>query len=284
MEKTPVVDTIPVEQKPWHWRGFTSLIVTLAFLVLATTGVILYVSPQGRVANWTGWTVMGLSKDQWAAVHTTASLLFLIASGFHVYFNWNALVRYVVLKQRLHLKREMIGAAVMVTAVFAGTVIGIPPFRGIVELNDRIKAHWENRSEQAPYPHAEASTLDDFSKRTGIPLEALLERLSRAGIRVDDAAAQTLGELARARGLSPNEIFARISEEKMSASEGHGMGLGRLTIKEICDQSGIPVERALDVLRQEGHTAEAVTTLKELAEQRGSTPVEIRDLILEKSE
>jgi hypothetical protein len=283
MERLNMADSSAAERKSFHWRGLTSFIVTLAFLVLAMTGVILYVSPQGRVANWTGWAVLRLSKEQWAAVHTTAALTFLIASGFHIYFNWSALVRYLVLKRRLHLKRELIGSAAVVAIVFAGTAAGIPPFSTVADLNDRIKAHWEGRSEQAPYPHAEASTFADFSGRTGIPVADLMERLARAGITVDDPASRTLDDIARANGLSPKELFARISGSSASGSEGHGQGLGRLTVRDLCESIGIPLERALDVLREEGYAAEGATTLKTLAAQKGSTPAEIKSLIAEKS-
>jgi hypothetical protein len=279
-----MADAINAEKKSFHWRGHTSLVVTLAFLVLATTGVILYVSPQGRVANWTGWNVWGLSKEEWAAAHTTAALLFLVASGFHVYFNWSTLVRYIVRQRKIALKREMIGAAAVVAAVFVGTVVGIPPLSGIADLNDRIKAHWEGRSEQAPYPHAEASTLADFSEKTGIPPATLVERLARAGISVDDPASQTLEDLARARGLSPNELFAAISRERESGAAGHGMGTGRLTIQELCEQRGIDPARALEVLREEGYSADAAMTLKSLAEQKGVTPWEIRELIVKRAQ
>jgi hypothetical protein len=278
-------DTMGTERKPFHWRGLTSLVVTLAFLVLAATGVILYVAPQGRVANWTGWAVLHLGKEEWAAVHTTAALLFIVASGFHVYFNWSTLARYFVLKRRLHLKREMIGATVVVAAVFAGTVMRIPPLGSVGDLNDRIKAHWESRSAQAPYPHAEAALLSDFCEQTGIAMPVLLERLERAGITVEDPSSQTLGDLARARGLAPNELFAGISGESAggsSGSEGHGAGLGRRTVRDICDDAGIDLERALEALEREGYTVDASTTLKALAEQKGGAPAEIRDLIVEK--
>jgi len=45
-------------------RGFTSLTLTLAFLVMLISGIVLYVTPRGRTANWTGWTMLGLEKDQ----------------------------------------------------------------------------------------------------------------------------------------------------------------------------------------------------------------------------
>ncbi len=101
---------VPVVNKPTvqhilelvQRHGINEVVMTLAFLVLATTGAILYITPQGRVANRTGWNVLRLSKKRWVSVHTTASLLFFIASGFHVYFNWRTLVRYLLLKRRLH--------------------------------------------------------------------------------------------------------------------------------------------------------------------------------------
>jgi Domain of unknown function (DUF4405) len=96
-----MVEANNTKQDTLQWRGLTILVMTLAFLVLATTGEILYITPQGRVANRTGWNVLRLSKKRWVSVHITASLLFFIASGFHVYFNWRTLVRYLLLKRRL---------------------------------------------------------------------------------------------------------------------------------------------------------------------------------------
>jgi hypothetical protein len=273
------------ERSPLQWRGLTSFIMTLAFLVLATTGVVLYVSPQGRVANWTGWSVLGLHKEQVAAVHYSASLLLVIASAFHLYFNWQVLVRYLVLQRRVHLKRELIGAIVLVTIIIAGTILEIPPFSSISSLNDRIKVHWENRSSQAPYPHAEASTLADFSRRTGMSLTVLKERLTQSGIiTAVDPESQTLADLAEAHGFTPGELFIRISAAPPGSAAGHGSGLGRRTLRSICESHGIPVNEALDILQQNGLTAEADSTLKSLAEQKGITPAEVRDMLVEKNE
>jgi uncharacterized membrane protein YgcG len=297
-----MTETSHTEQRILHWRALTSLIVTLAFLGLAATGVILYITPRGRVANWTGWTVWGLRKEQWVALHTSASLLFVIASSLHVYFNWRVLVRYLVQKRRLHLKREMIGAVAVVAAVFAGSVFEVPPFSSIVALNGSIKAHWERRSARAPYPHAELSTLSDFSERTGISRTVLLERLVASGITADDATSRTLEELAKTRGLSPNELFARITGTRASGgrgmgsggrgmgsggrgmgSGGRGMGPGRQTLENLCESNGIPLEKALSVLRQQGFAARAESTLRSLADEKGMSPAEVRDLIIEKN-
>lgn len=263
---------------PFRWRGLTSLLVTLGFIVIAATGVVLYVSPQGRVANWTGWSVLGIGKEQWAAVHTTAALLFVFASAFHIYFNWSTLACYLGLKRRLHYWREFAVAAVVVAAVLAGTLAGIPPLGTITDLNDRIKAHWESRSEQAPYPHAEASTVADFAKRMRMPLEDLAARLATAGAAVADPESQTLDDLARARGVTPRELFGMISAERVTGV--HGQGLGQLTVRELCENEGLSLDRALEALKAEGYDAEASSALKELAGQKGVTPAEVKAAIV----
>jgi hypothetical protein len=159
----------------------------------------------------------------------------------------------------------------------------VSPISAVEDFKDRIKVHWEARSEQAPYPHAEASTLAEFSEQTGIPLPSLVERLERTGIKVSDPAAQTIDELARAGRLTPNELFARISRERDGGSEGHGQGMGRLTLRELCEQRGIAPERALEALRAEGYAADETMTLKSIAEQKDATPWEIRELIIKKA-
>lgn len=265
-------------KKPMDWRGLASLVVTLGILLLAMTGAILYLSPQGRVANWTGWNVMGLGKEQWATVHTITGLLFVVASGFHVYFNWQTLIRYLLLKRKLYLTRELAGAVIVVAAVLAGTILEIPPFSGVRALNNSIKAHWESRSTQAPYPHAETSTLEAFCQQSGTSLPVLRERLAGAGITVDDPASQTLEDLAREAGLSPTELFAKISSNR--DQRGHGAGLGRLSLQELCERDGLPLEKAMGVLRQQGFTVMPESTLKELAEQKGISPAEVRDLLI----
>jgi len=274
-----VSETNNTKRKPLHWRGLTSLVVTLAFLMLATTGAVLYIAPQGRVAHWTAWNVLGLDKDQWAAVHMTASLLFVISLGFHVYFNWKSLVRYIMLKRELHLKREMIGATVVVAAVFMGTLFEVPPFRNIIDLNDRIKVYWEDRSTQPPYPHAEDSTLVGLSQRTGISLTLLQERLTGAGIAVSDPAVQSIQDLAHAHGLSPKDLFAKIVDRNTPRS--HGVGWGRKTLQSLCESNNLPLEEALGVLQQDGFSATAESTLKTLAEQKGMSPAEIRGLLVQ---
>ncbi|MCK4782139.1 MAG: DUF4405 domain-containing protein, partial [Desulfobacteraceae bacterium] len=57
-------------RKRFNWRGWTTFVVTISFVVDTISGIILYVAPPGRIANWTNWTIWGLNKEEWAAIHT----------------------------------------------------------------------------------------------------------------------------------------------------------------------------------------------------------------------
>ncbi len=46
-------------------RSLIAFMVTWSFAVLTVTGIVLYIVPQGRIAYWTLWSFLGLSKDQW---------------------------------------------------------------------------------------------------------------------------------------------------------------------------------------------------------------------------
>ena len=81
-------------QSRFSYRVLNSFFVTFDFLILLVTGVVLYVVPPGRVANWTNLELMGLTKDQWTSVHLLSALLFLLVSILHLIFNWKPFKHY----------------------------------------------------------------------------------------------------------------------------------------------------------------------------------------------
>lgn len=126
-------------------RALATLSTGLSFLVMTVSGIVLYVAPRGRYANWVDWNVAGMAKAEWAAIHMTFSLLLLTAVIVHLWFNWRALRNYVIKRasaQRFRL-RELLIATVVCLLLFAGTLLEAPLLRGIKEINTRIKDYWE---------------------------------------------------------------------------------------------------------------------------------------------
>jgi len=81
-------------------RRTISLTLLISLVPLVLTSVILYIVPEGRVAYWSDWTMLGLSKTQWGDIHINLGWLFLIAGLFHLYLSWKPVITYMKSKAR----------------------------------------------------------------------------------------------------------------------------------------------------------------------------------------
>jgi hypothetical protein len=136
-------------EKPFSVRGFTSLLLVLCMMMLLASGLALYVAPRGRVANFTSWTALSLSRQQWAAVHINASILFGVVTSTHLVMNWSRLVGYMKkrAKPEIHMKRELASAVAVACVIIAGTVLELPPISIPVEFKYDLRDAWEQRIE-----------------------------------------------------------------------------------------------------------------------------------------
>jgi len=180
------------------------------------------------VANWTGWTLLGLEKDEWQSVHTNIAILFVLAAVLHLVLNWSMLWGYV--KKRgalaLNMKLEMLVAALVAGVVLAGSVLGWPPFRSVMALNYQIKDYWEREPVTAPAPHAEEFTLERLASQMGLSPDQVIEALGNEGIVVAGPEA-TVNHVATENGMTPAEVHAAIRKHIPEArGAGHGQGRG----------------------------------------------------------
>lgn len=213
-------------------KAFVSLLLSLFFLVLGFSGLILYLTPRGRVANWTGWTMLGLEKQGWQAVHINIALLFLIVAGLHLYLNWGMFWGYIKKKASfsVNLKLEIPVAILIVGGVLVGTIEGVSPFGTLVTLNYRIKDYWEREPVTAPMPHAEELSLAQLAGKLDLPVEQVIEALKQEGITVDNDTT-TIAQLAEKNHLTPSDVYAAIKKhfpvvEQLRQGKGPGKGQG----------------------------------------------------------
>jgi len=258
----------------FSWRAFFSLLAAVSFIGMTFTGVILFVVPPGRIANWTGWTILALTKHQWIGLHDWFSIIFVVACGFHLYFNWKPFISYFKSKitKAFALRAEWLVALVVCAVAFVGTVYGVSPFSSLMEWNESIKQSYDSPWQRGPVPHAELMTLAELAENyTGVELETMFENLKQHGIEVESPDA-VLGELAEANGLTPAQLYD-IALGKRGAGRGGGGyggqsggggggGFGRLTLKQYCEQIGLDVDTAVRKLagacrhRVNGHALE----------------------------
>ena len=212
-------------------RGFVSFTLTLSFIILSLSGIVLYIMPHGRVAYWINWKIAGLSKDNWDAVHTIIGFVFMFTAAVHFYLNWKTFLNYIKSKVQkgIQLKKELAVSVIFIAIIIVGTLWDIPPFSTVMDVGESIKESWGNNSERAPIPHAELMTLDNFIENFGLSREKVVNNLESYGIEIENTD-ETLQSIARKYHMSPQEFYRIIMPRRgdgKGIGEGKGLGGGR---------------------------------------------------------
>lgn len=212
MMTVSTLETTDKQKTPWNGRGLTSFLISLVFPVLAVSGLVLYLAPSCRIARETGWSVLLLTKDQWKALHIIMACTFVVAGLIHVYFNWRVLLRYLFLKQRLHLKKEAVTALLLFLLLSAGAIFEVPPFSFLTALTEEEKAGScaGVLAGEAAHPalgHGTGvgrMTVQEFCDDAGLLLEDTLSRLQEAGFTADPGS--TFRALSQQKQMSPMDV------------------------------------------------------------------------------
>jgi len=267
----------------FYWRAFVTFYIVLSFTVLAVSGIILYISPPGRIANWSKWSIALLDKSRWQAIHTILAFLFVVAAGFHVYFNWRVIVGYVKtrLSEGIRRKWELAGATGLIVGIVALTIGGVAPFQTVMDVGEELKNSWATPASEPPVPHAEEWTLLKMAENTKQPVEQVVANLQKAGYAVGDPDKTTLKAIATAAGAVPQEVFQK-AKGTAAVSGGvmaEGGGWGRKTVKQVAEQAQVPLADAVARLKDKGISATADMNIRELAQAVALTPIDLAKII-----
>ena len=276
----------------FNWRSFVSVLTAVSFIGMVFTGIILFVVPPGRIANWTGWTLLALTKHQWIGLHDWCSIVFVVASAFHLYLNWKPFVSYFKGKitRAFALRAEWALALVVFVIVFVGTIGDFTPFSTLLAWNESIKHSWDSPQQRAPIPHAELLTLSQLAEQVpDVGLETMLKNIQAQDIEVESPDV-VLGKLAEAFNVTPARLYniaigqaggsGQCVEAQAGGGEhGGGRGFGQMTLGQHCVQAGPNVDTAIQELENEGFQAGADMTIRQIADSMGAHPSVIRTII-----
>lgn len=266
----------------FHWRALTSVLMTLAFLVLAVSGTILFLAPPGRVANWTNWTALGLRKSDWGGLHIWFAAVFLGLTAAHVAFNLRPLLGYLRdrLSHRLAWRREWLVAAGACGVIFAGTLAQLPPFASFLAWNEALKESWDEPAVRAPIPHAELLSFAALAEKAGVDAAEATRRLHAAGVSGFEATAK-VQEIATAAGISAQRIYELIRAGAPEATHAGqvGGGSGWKTLRQFCADEALEFGVARDRLVAAGIVMEENATMRDLAARAGRKPYELVAII-----
>lgn len=274
-------------------RKITSLTAGLTFIAMMVTSVILYIVPQGRIAYWADWRLWGLSKEQWGNIHINTGILFLLALGLHIYYNWTPIMNYLKNKAK-DLKvftREFNVALALTLVCILGTQFEIPPFSSILNLSESIKNQAAQKYGEPPYGHAELSSLKTFAQKVGLDLHQSVEQLKAAGFIVEDAS-QTLADISKKNNVPPQQIYLTMKPKAGESTttvipagkaiklpDSPPPGTGNMTLADICAQFNLNIKTLIRDLSNVGIKAEEGLTLKKIAENNQTGPTDIYEQI-----
>lgn len=271
---------MPAKQS-FKWRVFISAGLLLTAIVLLVSGVVLFISPPGRVANWTNWNLLGLTKTGWQNQHIIFGFAFIILSIFHLFvINWKAFLSYIKSKASKGLNSPLeLAASLLLFAVLAvGTFWHLPPFEQIIVLGERLSASWEKKTGAPPVPHAETLSLDELGKlpQVNLPGSELLKKLRMAGLKVRDTK-QTLLDIASENGAEVQRLYDILVPAKRSGGLGEGARWGRKTLGEAAEATGVSPLALQQALKQQGIEAAPDERIADIASKNGlNTPELIR--------
>jgi len=69
-------------------RGLVSTFLIAVFVLCIISGVALMNAPSGRAARLSGWTFMGLHRENLKAIHDMTGILMALVVMLHLVLNW----------------------------------------------------------------------------------------------------------------------------------------------------------------------------------------------------
>jgi hypothetical protein len=275
--------------KPFNGRAFISVLTGFSFLLMAVTGLVLFFAPSCRMARDTSWTVWGQSKEQWVAVHVWLSIVFLIASLFHLYLNWTPLVNYFRsrIRKSFGFRIEWIAALVICGIIYAGTICNAMPFSSLIAWKDTFKhgtseagmhgRGWRGGRMAAQQSQNPLST--DGSSLSG----------HTCGLECEGNQNDTCNKTHEHTNTADNRNVENCEHQQAGVHEGAqalephrgrgGSGMGQKTLKQFCNEEGIELSSAITLLKNNAFTARETMTMREIADNKRVHPRELRNIL-----
>lgn len=277
-------------------RKTVSMTALFSFIYLSFSGIIMYITPPGRIAYWADWKIFGMNKTMYNETHITISMLFLLAMVLHIWLNWKPIVNYMKNSKGtlvVFTKETLIGLVLSLVFVW-GTLGGYAPFASAISYINDIREDYEYSIGEPPYPHAELTTMLAFIKRMKFDEEKAVKLLAEAGITY--TMEQNLKTIADANSTDPAHIYkvllpAKVkdtADEPVKMYDGvqngvdmskyesmTGSGIGQKSVGYAAEKSGISLPEALARLKKYNIEASENDKLKDLGADAGVAPMDV---------
>jgi len=281
-------------------RKAVSMTGLFSFIYLTFSGVVMYITPAGRVAYWADWRMFGMNKTMYNETHVTVSLLFLVSMVLHIWLNWKPIINYMRSKSGtlIVFTRETVLGFMLSVLFISGTLGMVSPFSDILFFFEDVKDGYEESLGNPPYSHAELTTLAAFIKRMKFNERRALELLDGADIRY--SMDETLKKIGENNGTDPASILKIMLPSKIEGTENQpvriyegvqdgidmskyenmmGSGVGKKSVANAAENAGVTLKKALERLAVYNIKAKSQSTLKDVGTEAGIMPMDVYIII-----
>ena len=281
-------------------RKAVSMTSVFSFLYLTFTGVVMYITPPGRIAYWADWHIFGLNKTMYNETHVTVSMLFIVCMALHIWLNWGSIMNYMSHKSGgfVFFTKETLLGLLLSIAFIAGTLMMVAPFSTVLNALSDYKDEYEYTLGNPPYSHAELTNLEAFIARMKLDKSKAEELLQEAGIEYQME--QTLLDIAKNNKTDPAQVYNVLKPAKMAKTKSTprktsrssnsgldmskydsltGTGMGNKSVKRIAENLDISIKTALERLKKYNIEASENDKLKEVGAIAGVIPMDVYIII-----
>ncbi len=193
-------------------RKFTSLILAYSFLFVAFSGLVLLFTPPGRIANWYGWSFLGLSKGQWEAFHVFWGVVMIVFIPIHLYFNLSPFKAYA--KSKTFWVATGLSLVLIIPAY-----LDWPPYSWIDKATEKVKDWYDSRYGTSKGGYKGGRSF--FQQKSGV----IQPRVHM--------------ELEKLRDLAERDLKAEFYEVKRYLEDKYGIQVrGRDRLIDISEKTG----------------------------------------------
>jgi hypothetical protein len=268
--------------KKFNWQIFISLNLFFTFLLMLLSGVILYLKPEGTVARWLDWQILGVEKSGWESMHTVFSFLFMAFALLHMLkihlFNLSS----YFFNNRSGRKRELYGSLVITAVFLIGTLFYLPPVDWIYQGGNALSDQWAEEVRVENESIEPRQSLVEVGSAIGLDREELLNWKKQGGMGALSLE-ESLVDNAPRVGLTPYALYKKLEDfSGRDGDTGHQHLYETITLEEIAVILDVETAVIQDYLtdRYDLSDLPAQTSLYNVSERTQVSPSAIKDQIV----
>ena len=267
-----------------NWQIFISLNLLFTFVLMLLSGLILYFKPEGTVARWLDWKILGVDKSGWESLHTVFSFIFLAFALFHILKVHLKNIRAYMLNYKPRGGRRELYISLLISFLFLmGTLLYLPPFHMIYQAGNILSDQWAGMVQVENETVEPRQSIEDIAKEIGMDSKRLNQWMSRRDMGKLSSSASLMAH-AENLNITPYDLYQRMRSAVSYGTDGADNKIYRnITLEQVALIFEVEVSGIQNYLltKYDLNRVAPDSSLYEIARKTGQTPRQVKLQILE---